>query len=951
MDALTDIEIKADDDHDSAVSSPLQQLDSSASSPLQRVESVAGSPSEDRADSLEYSTDDVSAIAVHANPMQIYTLHDFSIANGLLGIGKVINDGNRSITSIEDENTYQTWHDKDRARDLFESSGSSLNTSLSSDNHQLSKNSRDLSFTPSRGSHVKLVPDATTPVSPISEPSGVDHAYRLPRPLLMFSPGLSPIHSKAYVRSQDDRRGRAASVAVAEEDDDDEGVEVQSIPSRPLSRSMISKDGLIIIPVSSSVDGNAPDTPISNFWRNRFFGNDAKDRRSYRSFDSSSSTSKQHPYSEVLRMPLLDDLPDTINSSPSSADESFNTADTDLQLDRQSLIYPTTHSLYQASNHNNSTSSIDGRDIASMKPAMIRAVHRQDESISTVDTDLRIDQKSLVYPTTPSLYKASSRHSNNSSTASSIVNDKDYPLPSRSVSVEIKINRMPYNSDVNDCSFVSADSDFKIGNGSFSVHPASTATAHLDASQMQNDSSFGTGDHEDSVTKQSLIYYRSQYEAEDSASAANYSDLNATKISFLVPSTDLQHSNYGDFFTLNTDNDDPHYSGSRDVTDESLLRSMSYLPEKRGDRPPAAAAAPQYRSDRPPVTHFSSSQPSRNIAASASRSSRGNYFSDSEVMKDSTSHRGGGGLLKAAPTRQAAEAVSLVHRTTISRPARSFPIPPIASPSNKMKTPTSKEDYRPHNFTTPVSPHNDVHGRSDTPPSAHQTKGRESSSSPSWYSEAPPSLLPIGSLYTLLSDSSGRPIFVPVMQSPPSGLEDSSMLLQGAIKGKGIIAEESFPSAPRMEGFSPHADPSLLNRFYYAADDDPWMHRRTDAHGSAGGKSRSSRSHPPSAEDRHYLARVLEKALNSSSAGSPTDHHHHDHHRSDDHNFSARRVPPSPVISSTSGTPRSKSPYRLGMSIDGRECLLPSSAYWKDRMAHRSMTSVVNSAAFLRMIT
>jgi hypothetical protein len=91
---------------------------------------------------------------------------------------------------------------------------------------------------------------------------------------------------------------------------------------------------------------------------------------------------------------------------------------------------------------------------------------------------------------------------------------------------------------------------------------------------------------------------------------------------------------------------------------------------------------------------------------------------------------------------------------------------------------------------------------------------------------------------------------------------------------------------------------------------------------------------------------VLEKALNSSSTGSPTDHHH----RSDDLNFSARRVPPSPVMSSTSGNPRSKSPYRLGMSIDGRECLLPSSEYWKDRMAHRSMTSVVNSAAFLRMI-
>ena len=943
MDALADIEIKADDDHDSAVSSPLQQLDSSASSPLQRVESVAGSPSEDRADSLEYSTDDVSATAVHVNPMQIYTLQDFNIANGLLEIKKVINDGNRSITSIEDENTYQTWHDKDRARDLFESSGSSLNTSLSSDNYQLSKNSRDISFTPSRGTPVKSVAGATTPVSPISEPSGVDHAYRLPRPLLMFSPGLSPIHSKAYVRSQDDRRGRAASVAEEEE----EGVEVHSIPSRPLNRSMISKDGLIIIPVSSSVDGNAPDTPISNFWRNRFFGNEAKDRRrSYRSFDSSPSTSKQHSYSEVMRMPLLDDLPDTINSSPSSADESFNTADTDLQLDRQSLIYPTTHSLYQASNHNNSTSSIDGRDIASMKPAMIRADRRQDESISTVDTDLRIDQKSLVYPTTPSLYKASSRHSNNSSTASSIVNDKDYPPPSRSAG----INRMLYNSDDNDYSFVSADSDFKIGNGSFSVPPVSTATAHnLDASQMQNDSSFGTGDHDDSVTKQSLIYYRGQYEAEDSASAANYSDLNATKISFIVPSADLQHSNYGDFFTLNTDNDDPHYSGSRDVTDESLLRSISYLPEKGGGRPPAPAAAPPHRSDRPPVSLFRSSQSSKNIAASTSRSSRDKYFSDSEVMKDLTNYRGGGGLLKAAPTRQAVEAVNLVHRTTISRPARSSPIPPIAS--NKMKTPPSKEDYRPHNFTTPVSHHNDVHGGSDAPSSAHQTKGRESSSSPSWYGEAPPSLLPIGSLYTLLSDSSGRPIFVPVMQSPSSALEDSSMLLQGVIKDKGIAAV-SFPRTPRMEGFSPHADPSLLNRFYYATDDDPWMHRRTDGHGRAGGNSRSSRSHPPPAEDRHYLARVLEKALNSSYACSPTDHHHHHHHhRSDDHTFSSRRVPPSPVISSTSGTPRSKSPYRLGMSIDGRECLLPSSEYWKDRMAHRSMTSVVNSAAFLRMIT
>lgn len=389
-----------------------------------------------------------------------------------------------------------------------------------------------------------------------------------------------------------------------------------------------------------------------------------------------------------------------------------------------------------------------------MKPAMIRADRRQDESISTVDTDLRIDQKSLVYPTTPSLYKASSRHSNNSSTASSIVNDKDYPPPSRSVG----INRTLYNSDDNDYSFVSTDSDFKIGNGSFSVPPVSTATAHnLDASQMQNDSSFGTGDHDDSVTKQSLIYYRGQYEAEDSASAANYSDLNATKISFLVPSADMQHSNYGDFFTMNTDNDDPHYSGSRDVTDESLLRSMSYLPEKRGDRPPAAAAPP-HRSDRPPVTLFRRSQPSKNIAASTNRSSRDKYFSDSEVMKDLTSHRGGGVLLKAAPTRQAAEAVSLVHRTTISRPARSSPIPPIAS--NKMKTPPSQEDYRPHNFTTPVSHHNDVHGGSDAPPSAHQTKGRESSSSPSWYSEAPPSLLPIGSLYTLLSDSSGRPIFV-----------------------------------------------------------------------------------------------------------------------------------------------------------------------------------------------
>jgi hypothetical protein len=62
-------------------------------------------------------------------------------------------------------------------------------------------------------------------------------------------------------------------------------------------------------------------------------------------------------------------------------------------------------------------------------------------------------------------------------------------------------------------------------------------------------------------------------------------------------------------------------------------------------------------------------------------------------------------------------------------------------------------------------------------------------------------------------------------------------------------------------------------------------------------------------------------------------------------------MPPSPVMSSTSGTPRSKSPYRLGMSIDGRECLLPSSGYWKERMAHRSMTSVVNRAGFLRMIT
>jgi len=915
MDAVIDVETKADD-HDSEISSPLQHLDSSTSSPLQRVDSVAGSPSENRADSLEYSTDDVSA------KHHIHIGDEFSPDDGLIGVNTANNDG-RSISSIDDENTYQTWHDKDRARDLFESAGSSLNTSLSSDNHLLSRYSRDLSFTPSRVTHVVQsgVDAMTSPVSPRLEPSGDDPSYRLQRPLLMFSPGLSPIHSKANVRTQDDRRSRATSIVDEGIADAHSSMISNGVPSRhgtPFNRDMVSKDGLIIIPVSSSI-GNAPDTPISNFWRNRFFGgNDSKGRSSnYHSFDSTLSASK-HSYSEAMRMSLLDDLSDTFNSSPSSADESFNTIDTDLYMDRQqSLVYPTTDSLYKASSPNNSTSSVHHRDTgASMTSAAvtgtrsyyIRAASRHDESVSTVDTDLRTNQKSLVYPTTSSLYKAS-YHTNNSSTASSIVNDKD-PYSSRRPLGGV--NRMLYASDD---SFFTVDSEVKVGRD-FLIHP--TATALFDAPELANDSNFGTSDHDNSFTMQSLIDHRGDPN-EEVNTTTNYSDLNATKISFLVPTTDLQQCNRGDF-TLNSDNDDPHYS--REV--EESMQSMSFLPthpSRSFDR-----SVLHHRLDRPPLT-------SRAIEASASRkahSERGNYFSDSEVMRDSVSR----GLLATTPTRPAAEATSLSHRAISSRPARSTPpIPPTAL--NKAKTPS--KDYSLHQFTTP-SPHIDVPPGSDEP-STHQTK---QSSSPSWYSEASASL-PIGSLYTLLSDSNGRPIFVPIMQSSIDG-----SMPQTTIKGIAVSH-----GAPRIERFSPHANPSLLDRFYYA---DDLLHRRTDGRDKAGNRSKNHSV----LEDRYYLARTLEKAMNSSSAGSPTDHHRSDDLYTYTTTRSMRVTHSPPAVTHASGTPHSsssssnnstKSPYRLGMSRDGKECLLPSSGYWKDRMAHRSMTSVVNSTTFLRMVT
>ena len=188
--------------------------------------------------------------------------------------------------------------------------------------------------------------------------------------------------------------------------------------------------------------------------------------------------------------------------------------------------------------------------------------------------------------------------------------------------------------------------------------------------------------------------------------------------------------------------------------------------------------------------------------------------------------------------------------------------------------------------------------------------------------------LPVGALYTLIVDRQGHPVFVPVLASPqPAPVrtsETSSNKVKHVLRADQRGSHSSIPNQalPRQNPYRSNFSPPTS---------DSCAQERNDFNSNS-----------------IDLDRVLERALHngSLSAAKLDERWQSGGETSKPTSLRTRDSTSTPatkkLINASTGL-LPKSPFRVGLSADGKEQLLPSADYWKERLLMRDLTSALKA--------
>lgn len=773
---------------------------------------------------------------------------------------------------------------------------------------------------------------------------------RLPGPLNLFSPGLSPIghanHSQ-YEHEEVDYgvKNRLEDVAFATYDADMR----DSMDSLEMTSPYFNKE------TREKTDEARPNY---QFWRNKLFSNEH------------ASDAAAGNESAVEKQSLLSAAPEALHHQRSFIRSNSNSFDSDFNLTpRHSLVYPTTDALYERS--------------AALSPKSADV---------SMDSDLHVTKQSLVYPTTTALYERSTHQSANTSIdGDAFVARQSFVYPT----VGFPSERGARGQRGTQSADVSIDSDAHVAHQSL-IYPT-TAALYDRTAQRSANASFDSELH---VSKQSLVYPSSAALRYQRAGRPNADESLDSEIS-LVQQSDLRQLNVHtvgrghvslDLSKLSIiDREGAGEAESRSYDEDAMgqsLHSISLLPGS----PASSSPAPKQRTSnfmfppprpngispsnlRSPAGESSadkrpSPQSSSNAPHQPRRTGLQTSSSDTEYAKSASkrrhaehqAHQGAqlwkeaedvapSGVFSAAPTPMSALTSSMksgwrtietiTGETNTPRDDRSdfgvdddLSVSPPGPPSPSSVSAGSPSTRTAHHQHQHQHHHEQYHHQYPAP-------GAPSSSS-----------LVVGGLYTLQVDSQGRPAFVPVLldQHPTAA---AGITFSSPNASEGLAATTHGKSAHGHHRM-PVAAPAAAPQHQYSSP--PPRRSNFDFQSHLGRTDEFDLTGPNS--NHVDVEKVLDRALHR---GSLSEEKVNKRWGGD----TTKRNSPPVAMTHTGGLPpvtpqrgahhtisgaghsvpgsSAKSPFRLSVGADGKEHLQLSAGYYKERLLLRSLTSVLNT--------
>jgi len=788
---------------------------------------------------------------------------------------------------------------------------------------------------------------------------------RLPGPLNLFSPGLSPIghannsqyEHEEMVEVDNGIKTRLEDVAFATYDANMR----DSMDSLEMTSPYFNKE------VREKPDEMRPNY---QFWRNKLFFND---------HTGDAAVGNESNAAVVEEQSLISAAPDTPQHQKSFIRSNSNSFDSDFNLTpRHSLVYPTTDALYE-------------RSVAlSPKSADV-----------SMDSDLHVTKQSLVYPTTTALYERSTHHSTNAS-----VNEKDtyiahqsfvYPavgFPSERDSPGHRGVGGAHSADV------SIDSDAHVAHQSL-VYPTTAALYERTVPRSAN-ASFDSELH---LTKQSLVYpssaaLRYQRAGHPSADDGLESDISLLQQSYWRQPKEASVGRGSVSMELSKlsmiDRDSAGEAEDRRYDEDALgqsLHSISLLP----DSPISSSPAPQQRTSHfmfppprpngispsnlrnpvgemnadkaasPPTLSNAPQQPRRNGLQMQMSSSDTEYAKSASKRRQAEHQtRQGGQLWKeaedVAPSGVFSAAPTPTSALTTSMKSGWRTAETIAGDANT-----------PHDDRSGVGVDDDLSVSPPGPPSpssvsagspsirgAHdQHHHHQQQHNHQYHAQGAPSSssLVVGGLYTLQVDSQGSPAFVPVLLDPHATSAAAGITLSSPNGGEGLPTTTHGRSGHGHHR-APAPAPAALAVAHHQYSSPPPRKSFFDFRAPSGRTDELDLTGPNS--NHVDVEKVLDRALHCGSLseekvnkrwGGDTNKRNSPpvalSHAGD------RGLPPitpqrgahRTASSSGHSVPGSsvKSPFRLSMGADGKEHLQLSAGYFKERLLLRSLTSVLNT--------